>query len=98
MQHANAFRSFLAIVLCLTWSAPLTAQKTIGGALRGRVLDQSSGAPIASALIEFMDGRTRIRASTTSDADGNFALSNLPSGSFRLRVTRIGYVDTTTPY
>jgi hypothetical protein len=86
-------------LLVLAVIAPAQAQtKPTGGTLRGRVEEQNTGAPITSALVEFMDGRTRIRSKTTTDANGQFVLSGLPQGSFRLRVTRIGYAHTTTPY
>ena len=89
----------IATVLGTPFNVELAAQqKRVGGTLRGSVADQSTARPIAGTLVEFMDGRTRIRASTTSDVEGNFVLTNLPDGPFRLRVTRIGYVDTTTPY
>ena len=85
-------------ILLAVVSATTAAQQPVGGALRGRVLEQISGTPIANALVEFMDGRTRVRAKAITTPSGDFTMSNLPTGPFRLRVTRIGYVDTTTPY
>jgi hypothetical protein len=70
----------------------------VTGAIRGRVVDETTGTGIGTALVEFMDGRTRIRASTVADVEGSFVLTELPRGSFRLRVTRIGYARALTPY
>lgn len=70
----------------------------VTGTIRGRVVDERTGSGIATALVEFMDGRTRIRTSAVADSEGGFLLTDLPKGSFRLRVSRIGYARALTPY
>ena len=67
-----------------------------GHALRGRVVDAETGAPIAGARIE--------RNSTvvaTTNARGDFEAIRLPSGDLRLRIERAGHlrqdVATTLP-
>ncbi len=88
-----------AVLACVIPSAPVEAQRNpLDSSIRGRVVDETTGQGIASVQVELMDGRTRIRASAHTDQDGNFILARVPSGSFRLRVRRIGYASTTTPY
>lgn len=93
-------RSLLAFVLPFVLLVPeVRAQgRPAQGTIRGRVVDESTGQGIATALVEFQDGRTRVRASAVADDDGNFVLTGLPRGSFRLRASRIGYARTLTPY
>jgi Carboxypeptidase regulatory-like domain/TonB-dependent Receptor Plug Domain len=68
------------------------------GTIRGRVLDETTGAPIPEVNVEFMDGTTRVRGSAITDAGGNFILGGMPRGSFRLRASRLGYARALTPY
>lgn len=86
----------LILLACAPSAAAQTA--TAGGALRGQVVNDRTGAPVAAAFVEFMDGRTRIRTQATTDDEGRFILSGVPPGSFRLRVSRIGFRSLTTPY
>lgn len=89
----------LAGFLLVLGPLPATAQGNgVQGMIRGRVVDETTDRGIPTALVEFMDGRTRIRASAVADDNGNFVLSRLPAGSFRLRATRIGYARALTPY
>jgi len=96
-------RALISALACL---APIVAGprdlraqgNSVTGTIRGRVVDESTRTGIATVLVEFMDGRTRVRASAVSDDEGGFVIANLPRGSFRLRASRIGYVRTITPY
>lgn len=94
-------RTWLGAAIAVIVMLPVDSRaqnNPITGVIRGRVVDETTGTGIGTALIEFQDGRTRIRASAVADADGNFVLTNLPRGSFRLRVSRIGYARALTPY
>jgi hypothetical protein len=76
-----------------------TAQRNaVTGTLRGRVVDEATGTGVATALVEFLDVHTRVRATDVADAEGAFVLADLPTGSFRLRASRIGYARALTPY
>ncbi|MEO7726730.1 MAG: carboxypeptidase regulatory-like domain-containing protein, partial [Burkholderiales bacterium] len=46
----------------------------------GRLLD-ANGKPLASALIETLDGRADAAASVTTDADGRFVFTTLAPGA-----------------
>ncbi|TVP74658.1 MAG: hypothetical protein EA352_10280 [Gemmatimonadales bacterium] len=67
--------------------------------IRGQVVDDRTGAGVSGATVDFLDGRsTRLRATDTTDVDGYFHLPEVPHGSFRLRVQRLGFENTTTPF
>jgi hypothetical protein len=54
-------------------------------------MDGESGEGLASAVVVLEGTQTGV----LTDFDGNFRLPNLPTGTVRLRVYYIGYVDTT---
>jgi hypothetical protein len=54
----------------------------------------SDGAPLRGATVRLENGEDRERTiATKSTADGHFELRNLPSGQYKLRVSRNGYVE-----
>ena len=57
--------------------------------ISGRVFDRLSGDPISGADVSWNDGQARV----STDADGRFRLSNLPSVAHSLSVVRFGYED-----
>jgi hypothetical protein len=74
---------FLIAICCLLLS-PLAAQDAATGAIHGTVLDPA-GAHIAQASIVAVNSATGSRYSTTSDAEGRFALDLLPPGDYTAR-------------
>lgn len=95
---AAAIRILVAL-LALTSGDRASAQgNAVEATIRGRVIDESTAQPIPDVHVEFVDGRTRTAKSAVSDAEGNFLLSGVPSGFFRLRAARIGYARAVTPY
>jgi outer membrane receptor for ferrienterochelin and colicins len=84
-------RASLALALTALTLTPLAAQSPAASALRGRVLDRETGEPLSAAEI----GLVGQAAQTTSDADGNWSLADLPAGAHRLHVRRIGYAPAT---
>lgn len=97
--HAAALRAVLPL-LALLAATPAAAQRNnaVQGTIRGRVIDHSTSEPIADVHIAFIDGRSQVRKSTVSDESGNFVLTEVPAGYFRLRAERLGYVTTLTPH
>jgi hypothetical protein len=87
------------VALFLAGSGPLAAQAAaVEGAIRGEVVDETTGEGVPAVQVEFLDTRGRVRASATSDGAGVFVLPRVPAGSFRLRSTRIGYATTATDF
>ena len=66
------------------------------GTIRGQAVDEITGTGLPSALIEFLDEARRVLRTTTADDAGYFVLPRLPAGPFRLRVTQLGCLVTTT--
>jgi len=94
-----SLRALCGIVLLAITSPEASAQRNaVTGTLRGRVVDQATGTGVSTAFVEYLDVHRRVRASAMADTDGAFVLANLPTGSFRLRASRIGYASTVTPY
>jgi len=72
-------------VLALLFTPKATAAQ--GGTIRGRIAD-STGVPIAQAVIVLDPGGLR----ATSRDNGDYVISRVPSGSYTVRVRRLGYV------
>ena len=84
------------VALCLTAFAcggpqpmPATSPPTTF-ALSGRVIDADTGAPLAGASVNILDGKDAARTAV-SDAAGSFRLTGLTAGGFTVRVRDAGY-------
>ncbi|HEX2091749.1 MAG TPA: TonB-dependent receptor, partial [Longimicrobiaceae bacterium] len=76
---------FAAVALLGLGAAPLTAQST--GTVRGTVVETGTRRPLAGVQVTIPGTN---RSAVTSGA-GEYALTNVPSGSVRLRASMIGY-------
>jgi hypothetical protein len=79
-------RTLLLLLLPFVAAHSLGAQQP-SATLNGVVIDASSGAPVASALVSVGERGPRAIA----DDQGRFALGGVPLGSQRIRVQRFGY-------
>jgi hypothetical protein len=59
--------------------------------VRGTVRASDDGTPLGAALVEVVDGASRVR----TDSAGVYALQLAGAGTFHLRVSRLGYVPRT---
>jgi hypothetical protein len=85
MPRASLFITIIAIALSSLLLSSLTfAQDAATGAIRGTVLDPAGGL-IAQASIVAVNSATGARYSTTSNAEGRFALDLLPPGDYSAR-------------
>jgi TonB-linked SusC/RagA family outer membrane protein len=73
----------LAVVALAT---PLVASAQ-DGTITGRVTDRATGAPIPNAQVIIVGGQR----GTRTDVDGQYRLTNAPTGSQRVRAMRLGY-------
>ncbi len=97
MSHArNLFLSTLFSFLLFASTAPTHAQDSATGALRGAVFDPA-GSRIPQADIVVVNAATGARHSTTSDAEGRFALELIPAGDYAARVTAEGMSPQLSP-
>lgn len=62
-----------------------------GQEVRGKVVQQDNGQPIAGALVQLRTTADSTVDRTVTDPDGNYVLSAPEAGTYRLRVERIGY-------
>jgi hypothetical protein len=76
--------------LCLLLlSASVTAQ-SVSGELVGTIYD-ATGAIVSGASVVATNNATGVQSSTVSSSTGQYRLSNLPVGSYMLRVTAKGF-------
>ena len=92
-MRAHAIIFLLIVSLLLV--APSFAQSP-NGTISGQVLD-SSGAVIAGAEIIVVNDATGVRLTTKTNGEGIYVLPNLPPGSYRLQVSKIGFKTLIKP-
>ncbi|MEO8666732.1 MAG: TonB-dependent receptor [Ignavibacteria bacterium] len=62
------------------------------GKISGSVVDKSTNTPIEAVSVALLKGSdSTVVTGTETDAQGKFALSQLPFGTYNLRVTIVGY-------
>ncbi len=72
---------------------PVDAAGGVSGTLRGTVVDQTTGVPIAGATIAVNSESGKFRA--TTDSHGFFTLLELPPDTYVVKISAVAYVDTT---
>src|SRR5215472_16496398 len=85
--------AILALFISLLLQVP--SDRTLGGAVRGRVITLNTGDPVAKATVTL---RTIDKARTykaTTDAQGEFEFIDVAAGLYRLVARRPGYVSRT---
>lgn len=80
----------LAAAVAVVLLAPARAHAQY---VHGRVVDIVTGRAISAASVLIVNPDNSIRSGGITDADGRFGFGTTP-GSFRLRVTRVGYAPT----
>jgi len=82
-------RVWYTIVLAIMTGAASLPAAAQHAAVRGQVVDKSSGAAITGASVEIFG----IHAAVLTDAQGRFAISGVATGAAILRVKQLGYGD-----
>ena len=77
-----------AIVVCLAWGAPASAQRLSN--LYGRVLDPSEAA-VAGASVTVVSEDTGFRRFAESQPDGEYAVGSLQPGVYKITVRKEGF-------
>lgn len=87
-------RTLLTAALFVLAMMPAIAQQ-INQTVRGTIVDKDSQVPLVGATVSVVGSNPMIGAVT--DAEGHFRLTGVPIGRVTLKVTFIGYEDTTIP-
>lgn len=89
----------LVVTLCLTaLTAALPAETCAQtGRITGRVVARDTGDPLPGASIELTGPHLTQRMGALADAEGRYAIQNVPPGVYTVKVTFIGYLSVTTP-
>lgn len=82
-----------AVLALFLWAAPAHSQIRLDGVVR----DDETSQPIAGARVEVFDFSWRKLGNRVTDAQGGFQYPIRRPGTYRLRVTRVGYAVVTTP-
>lgn len=82
-------RKLVAVVMFALVSAPFAVQASTTGTLRGRVVDASSRAPIAGAVV--VASAPSQTAQTVTDAAGTFSFISLQPDTYTVSASKNGY-------
>lgn len=93
LRHALNVFSLVIFLSCLTASLPVSAQTT-SGTLLGAVRDKS-GKGVAETKVFLENEENGNRRATRSDDSGNYAVFNLPPGTYKITVSKQGFRDQT---
>ncbi len=79
----------MLVAFLLVFAAALSAQ-TFRGGIQGTVSD-SSGAAVAGAQVTVASPDTGLTRTVDTDADGNYAVTELPLGMYNVTATKTGF-------
>ena len=88
-------RLALAFLLAASFTPVLRAQST-NASLMGRIADPAK-ARIVDARVAAVRAGTNVRYETTTNASGEYYLSNLPPGDYRLEIEKQGFKKIIKP-
>src|SRR5579862_9266499 len=89
MPKKHIARYFYPAMCVLVLSAGLVAQVVVS-TIRGSITDPS-GATIANVKVEVVNTATNIGRSVVTNNNGDFEISDLPAGAYRLTATHPGF-------
>lgn len=93
LRHALTVLRLTVFLLCLTASPPVGAQTT-SGTLLGSVRDKF-GKGVAETKVFLENEENGNRRATKSDDSGNYAIFNLPPGTYKITASKQGFRDQT---
>jgi hypothetical protein len=94
-EHRRSQVKKVALTLSLLLAANLLLAQELTQTIRGWVIDQQSQAGIVGANVIVQNSEPLLGSST--DADGNFRIANVPIGRHTLLITSIGYENAVIP-
>jgi len=87
-------KSALALAVGGLCSSVAMAEDYTTGVMRGTVQDQA-GNPVANAVVQISSAKG-VRRSTTTDADGEMIIPQLPIGAYTVSILQDGYAELVT--
>ncbi len=94
-QRQNLYKKQLFLTIFLLCALHAGFAQSLTQTIRGKVIDQESLTPVIGANIIILDTNPLLGAST--DVNGEFKIQNVPVGRHTLKVSSIGYDETTIP-
>jgi hypothetical protein len=101
-QNAKTFKTMtlsaktICVFLLLFLSLGKASQsQTLTQTVRGKIVDQESLSALPGANVIVLESNKSL--GSTTDADGNFRIDNVPVGRISLAITFIGYEDKVLP-
>ncbi len=91
-SRARLDRAVVPFVLVVLASLTAPISQALAASLHGTVVDSASK-PVAEAQVTVID----LKRSTLTAADGTYSFTNLPSGSYRVAVQRLGFAPAIQP-
>ena len=91
---AKILRARTSVLLVLMVAVSLKAQTPDAAVLLGQVRDQSQAA-VAAAQISAINSLTGTKRAVVSDSSGNFSISGLAPGGYRISAHKDGFADVT---
>jgi hypothetical protein len=89
------FPALPVLFFVLSFPSVLYCQST-SASLRGRITDPSK-ALVVSAGVACIEIQTQVRFETTSNSSGEYYLSNVPPGAYRIEVEKTGFKKIVKP-
>lgn len=90
------FAPYVTLIAVLLLSiGNLSAQQLITGAISGTVTD-STGAAVPGAAVTLTNEGTSVSRSATTDGKGFYSIEALPSGQYRVQVSKEGFKEGVT--
>ncbi len=83
------------VVLCVLLSVAMLVGQTFRGRIIGTVTDPT-GLLVAGATVKAKSAATGLERATTTSADGSYALSELPLGSYTVTISQTGFQTSVT--
>lgn len=93
-QEANTVKLLIGIAVALLLAISAFGQST--QTIRGKVVDEISKTPLIGVNLMVIGNGDQLLGSST-DADGNYRIENVPVGRQTLKITYIGYEEQLLP-
>ncbi|WP_082422404.1 TonB-dependent receptor domain-containing protein [Aquimarina longa] len=97
MKTINQKITFLFFFFCCLFMIAQPSNNNIVGSIQGKVIDKNLNQPIPYATVAIYDGSNKVISGGISTEDGIFLISDIPSGTYTLKIQFIGYKTYSQP-